>query len=225
MSFSIFDLLFPFYPPGRYHDDLYDRYWWPMSRSYPMWKNISTVSTISNYIIPLPVIQTAIEAVSKNTTLEYNWRDNEGSHYYKTYMYFADFQNSQLRQFNISFNTLTNDQYSPLFLSPSVVVNKHEWYKSDDGTYTITLKATAESILPPMINALEVYTRISHTNPKTLPTDCKNSIFIYSILFIAIPVLSGLTLLFTLMHNYNIKFITYISYKIHYLPEKHVCSQ
>uniref|UniRef100_A0A0E0QQ98 Protein kinase domain-containing protein n=1 Tax=Oryza rufipogon TaxID=4529 RepID=A0A0E0QQ98_ORYRU len=156
----------------QYHDDLYDRYWWPMSRSYPMWKNISTVSTISNYIIPLPVIQTAIEAVSKNTTLEYNWRDNEGSHYYKTYMYFADFQNSQLRQFNISFNTLTNDQYSPLmFLSPSVVVNKHEWYKSDDGTYTITLKATAESILPPMINALEVYTRISHTNPKTLPTD------------------------------------------------------
>lgn len=99
------------------------------------------------------------------------------------YLYFADFQNSQLRQFNISLNTLKADQFSPPYLAPSVMSNVDGWYKSNDGGYTITLEATAASKLPPMINAYELYTRISHINPMTLPTDCKHSLFIYSIPF------------------------------------------
>uniref|UniRef100_A0A0E0B1U9 Protein kinase domain-containing protein n=1 Tax=Oryza glumipatula TaxID=40148 RepID=A0A0E0B1U9_9ORYZ len=158
----------------EYKDDLYDRYWWPMP-SNPTWKNISTASPIdlaSNYAVPSPVIQTAIEAVSTNTTLTlYTWKDQGSNGYeYKVYMHFADFQNSQLRQFNISFNTLKEDQYSPPYLAPFVVFNTR-WYKSNDGEYNITLQATAASKLPPMINAIELYTRISHINPRTLPRD------------------------------------------------------
>uniref|UniRef100_A0A0E0QQ66 Protein kinase domain-containing protein n=1 Tax=Oryza rufipogon TaxID=4529 RepID=A0A0E0QQ66_ORYRU len=158
----------------EYKDDLYDRYWWPMP-SNPTWKNISTASPIdlaSNYAVPSPVIQTAIEAVSTNTTLTlYTWRDQGSNGYeYKVYMHFADFQNSQLRQFNISFNTLRDDQYSPPYLAPFVVSN-NGWYRSNDGEYNITLQATTASKLPPMINAIELYIRISHVNPRTLPRD------------------------------------------------------
>lgn len=159
---------------------MYDRYWWPMP-SNPTWKNISTASPIdlaSNYAVPSPVIQTAIEAVSTNTTLTlYTWRDQGSNGYeYKVYMHFADFQNSQLRQFNISFNTLRDDQYSPPYLAPFVVSN-NGWYRSNDGEYNITLQATTASKLPPMINAIELYIRISHVNPRTLPRDCKKSLF------------------------------------------------
>ncbi|KAF0920118.1 hypothetical protein E2562_033363 [Oryza meyeriana var. granulata] len=160
----------------KYDDDPYDRYWWPI-QSEPTWNNISTVLPInldSNYAVPSPVIQTAIEAVSTNTTLTFTWKDQGSNGYeYKVYLHFADFQNSQLRQFNVSLNDDVEPyQYSPPYLTSDVLYNSG-WYQpdGDDGAYSITLKATAASKLPPMINALELYTHIFHVNPKTSPTD------------------------------------------------------
>uniref|UniRef100_A0A0D9XCS3 Protein kinase domain-containing protein n=1 Tax=Leersia perrieri TaxID=77586 RepID=A0A0D9XCS3_9ORYZ len=165
--------------PGStpYNDDPYDRWWLPMP-SKPTWRNISTESPIelsSTYAVPLPVIQTAVEAVSNNTTLSIIWQDRSHKNEYKAYLHFADFQNTELRQFNIYVhNKFKVDLYSPSYLAPSVVISNPGWYKSDDidGTYNITLKATATSKLPPMINGLEAYTRIYHVNPQT---DLSNS--------------------------------------------------
>lgn len=146
----------------------------------PTWKNISSLSTIkedSNFAVPSPIMQTAIEAVDNNTILNITWVNKMPSgHNIKLLLHFADFQNSQLRQFNISFNTLRDDQYSPPYLAPFVVSN-NGWYRSNDGEYNITLQATTASKLPPMINAIELYIRISHVNPRTLPRDCKKSLF------------------------------------------------
>lgn len=171
----------------RYDTDPYDRYWWPMRSDARAWKNISTMSPIklvSNYDVPLPVIQTAIEAVSTNTTIIFGWLDQgpRKQYEYRVYLHFADFQNSQLRQFSASFNTLKSQEGSPPYLAPFVLSN-NGWYKSENGAYNITLNATAASKLPPMINAVEIYSRISHVNPKTFPRDCKHSLsfFFYSI--------------------------------------------
>ena len=49
-----------------------------------------------------------------------------------------------------------------------------EDYRATDGSYNITLVATNTSVLPPMINALEIYVRVPYETPTTLPQDCKS---------------------------------------------------
>uniref|UniRef100_J3MWN6 Malectin-like domain-containing protein n=1 Tax=Oryza brachyantha TaxID=4533 RepID=J3MWN6_ORYBR len=165
----------------RYSDDPYDRYWWPV-QSGPLWKNISTVSPIKldpNWPVPLSVMQTAIEAVSNNTKFISKWQDLESDEY-RVYLHFADFQNTEIRQLNVTINELEPFLFIPPYLAHTVARNVG-WYKSKTTIYSITVGATTASKLPVMINAFEFYTRIPNVNPKTLPRDCKHSPFIYSI--------------------------------------------
>ncbi|KAF0915187.1 hypothetical protein E2562_034148 [Oryza meyeriana var. granulata] len=158
----------------RYPDDQYDRYWWQLGYTSPTWKNLSTVSAIkqdSIYTVPSTIIQTAVEAVGNNTMLNITWQDTTTRGYgLKFFMYFADFQNSQLRQFNVSLNDVEPYQYSPPYLTSDVLYNSG-WSTATDGNYNISLVPTAASKLPPMINALEIYTLIPHHSPMTFPAD------------------------------------------------------
>ncbi|XP_051186913.1 LRR receptor-like serine/threonine-protein kinase IOS1 isoform X1 [Lolium perenne] len=116
------------------------------------------------------VLQTAITAVGNGTVLNvWAWRTNKGSSMLGVILYFSDFQNSQLRQFNVYLNDeLLAANYSPPYLSASSV--QSGWSKTTDGTYNITLGATNNS-LPPMINAFEVYTLIPNSSPRTFSKD------------------------------------------------------
>uniref|UniRef100_J3MWS0 non-specific serine/threonine protein kinase n=1 Tax=Oryza brachyantha TaxID=4533 RepID=J3MWS0_ORYBR len=158
----------------RYPDDPYDRYWWQMWYSDPTWKNISTVSTVkpdSIFAVPSAVMQTAVEAISNDTTINITWVDKTpGGRNIKLLLHFADFQNSRLRQFNASLNDGQPFQYSPPYLAADALSNTG-WWTASDGHYSIRLVPTAASKLPPMINALEMYTLISHDSPATLPAD------------------------------------------------------
>uniref|UniRef100_A0A0D9XCS1 Protein kinase domain-containing protein n=1 Tax=Leersia perrieri TaxID=77586 RepID=A0A0D9XCS1_9ORYZ len=158
----------------RYPDDTYDRYWWQMWYFDPLWKNISTVSNIkqsSSFAVPSLVMQTAIVAVDNKTVLNITWEDKTPSgHDLKLFLHFADFQNSQLRQFNTSLNDGEPYQYSPPYLTADALYNVG-WLSATDGKYSISLVPTAASKLPPMINALEVYSLISHDSPTTFPVD------------------------------------------------------
>ncbi|ONM54424.1 putative LRR receptor-like serine/threonine-protein kinase [Zea mays] len=92
------------------------------------------------------------------------------------FLHFTDFQDTQLRQFDILINenqsgpklTAYNDTW---YLTPTHVHTKS--YRADDGKYNVTLAATKASVLPPMINALEIYIRVPYESPTTLPQDCK----------------------------------------------------
>ncbi len=143
----------------------------------PTWKNISSLSTIkedSNFAVPSPIMQTAIEAVDNNTILNITWVNKMPSgHNIKLLLHFADFQNSQLRQFNASLNNVQPYQYSPPYLTADALFTSG-WSTASDGQYTIRLEPTSASKLPPMINALEIYSLISHNSPTTLQADCKN---------------------------------------------------
>ncbi|XP_015696312.1 probable LRR receptor-like serine/threonine-protein kinase At1g51810 [Oryza brachyantha] len=155
----------------RYDRDRYDRFWWQMP-SNSAWNNISTESSVkenANYAEPLSVMQTAVESVSTNTTLEVPvWEDQTPAREFILILHFADFQNSQLRQFNITFNNNGRDNYSPPHLATDAFVDR---WKAPDGKYTVRCRATAASKLPPMLNAYEFYAIISHDNPMTSPTD------------------------------------------------------
>uniref|UniRef100_A0A0E0ER51 Protein kinase domain-containing protein n=1 Tax=Oryza meridionalis TaxID=40149 RepID=A0A0E0ER51_9ORYZ len=155
----------------RYPDDPYDRRWLRMQLDRT-WKNLSTVSTIKDtsldYAVPLPVMQTAAEAVSNETSLAITGEYKAPMDQLEVFLHFADFQNSQLRQFSISFNKKASVQMRPSYLATDTL---HSTYKATGDVCTMTLTPTSESTLRPMLNAFEVYTVIPRDNPMTFPRD------------------------------------------------------
>ncbi|EEE69532.1 hypothetical protein OsJ_29005 [Oryza sativa Japonica Group] len=158
----------------RYPDDPYDRRWLRMQLDRT-WKNLSTASTIKDtsldYAVPLPVMQTAAEAVSNETSLAITGEYKAPMGQLEVFMHFADFQNSQIRQFSISFNKKASVQMRPSYLATDTL---HSTYKATGGVCTMTLTSTSESTLRPMLNAFEVYSVIPRDNPMTFPRDCNN---------------------------------------------------
>ncbi|TVU09276.1 hypothetical protein EJB05_42737, partial [Eragrostis curvula] len=158
----------------RYPYDSFDRAWWSMVDS--RWTNTSTRSAIQpdpKFVEPLPVLQTAVEASGNDTVLTpVTWKDNRATRSFMVFLHFADFQNAQLRQFDIYFNgaKLQESSYTPSFLVASCIYSSTP-VTATDATYNITLVATAKSVLPPMLNAFEVYTLHPHTSPTTFSKD------------------------------------------------------
>nr|CAB3453198.1 unnamed protein product [Digitaria exilis]CAB3486675.1 unnamed protein product [Digitaria exilis] len=159
--------------PGR----PYDRYWWSYDVPGPQWANLSTALHIDEdptFVEPLRVLQTAVTLAGNSTTFTLTWPEYREVYSFMVFLHFADFQFAQLRQFDIYFNGNRLGQsgkpFSPPYLEASCVYNS-EWYKAPDNQYNITLAATATSVLPPMLNAFEIYTEISNDNPTTLPAD------------------------------------------------------
>jgi hypothetical protein len=126
--------------------------------------------------VPSSVLQTAIAAAGNSTLLTAKtWQDNTMFRF-MFFLYFADFQNTQFRQFDIYLDDSrlvpVIKSYSPAYLSSSSVYV--ESYRATDGKYSITLASTNTSVLPPMINALEIYLRVPCEGPTTLPKDCES---------------------------------------------------
>ncbi|KAL6846308.1 hypothetical protein ACP4OV_023756 [Aristida adscensionis] len=161
----------------RYPDDPYDRYWWMTTD--PQWANLSTAQVIPpnpGFMEPLPVLQTAIAAAgNSSTTLSYPWQKHSSACPFMVFLHFSDFQNAQLRQFDIYLNgnrlrPAGEKAVSPPYLAASCVYSSG-WYRAPDGAYNLTLVATAASVLPPMLNAIEIYYLVAFDRPMTFPKD------------------------------------------------------
>ena len=166
---------------SRYPGDQYDRFWWA-SGTNPQWANMSTAQAIQpdpGSAVPLPVLQTAAAAAGNGTALNYPWRTTRATYCFMVLLHFADFQSAQLRQFDVYFNGDRLGQgekpYSPPYLAAASV--RSGWHSAVDGMYNLTLAATAASQLPPMLNALEIYTAIAMDSPATFRADCELSFF------------------------------------------------
>ncbi|GJM99007.1 hypothetical protein PR202_ga16065 [Eleusine coracana subsp. coracana] len=87
-------------------------------------------------------------------------------------------ENAQLRQFDIYFNgdrlVGGSSPYSPSYLVATCVYTSVAIPAVVDGQYNITLVSTAKSVLPPMINAIEIYTLVPRNSPTTFSKDSKN---------------------------------------------------
>uniref|UniRef100_A0A0D9XCS6 Protein kinase domain-containing protein n=1 Tax=Leersia perrieri TaxID=77586 RepID=A0A0D9XCS6_9ORYZ len=162
-----------------YPDDIYDRFWWPMDLE-STWANLSTTLTIRQepiFKVPETVLQAAITLVGNQTnlTLTY-WDDDTDKRQYVVFLHFADFQNTQIRKFNAYINDLllrpTDMQslFSPPYGADACVFTS-DWYRADDDLYRITLVGSDQSVLPPMLNAFEIYRSMLHDNPMTFPQD------------------------------------------------------
>ncbi|OQU89354.1 hypothetical protein SORBI_3002G178101 [Sorghum bicolor] len=164
--------------PTWYPADPYGRYWWNgYAAGNPRWVDELTTQPIAPddiFAVPSIVLQTAVAAAGNATALTATtWQDDTAKLRFMVLLHFADFQNTQFRQFDIYLdeNRLVpvRKSYSPSYLRSSSV--SVESYRATDGKYSITLVPTNTSVLPPIINGLEIYVRVPYENPVTLPQD------------------------------------------------------
>ncbi|MQM06845.1 hypothetical protein Taro_039671 [Colocasia esculenta] len=159
----------------RYPDDPYDRIWYTPD-SQTGWKPISSNSTAQvkpepsgEFPVPSAVMGTAVTITSFSGRLNFTVASSLGDKIYLM-MHFAELQQlraNESRVFDVYYtNTdLWFKAYRPKYLQAGVLYTSKP---GEGGTYTYSLAATGNSTLPPILNALEVYTLQQMTQ---LPTD------------------------------------------------------
>ncbi|KAK1627317.1 hypothetical protein QYE76_001632 [Lolium multiflorum] len=160
------DFLTPDFADNRYPFDPYDRIW----QSYgdvASWTNITTAESVnvsnSGFNAPSAVLQSAATPVN-GTQLDFSWstdpsiNNDDRSTSYLLLLYFAELQrlpSKALRKFDILVASWSGSRsYSPKYLFPEVV---ERMVVQGSGQLTVSLVATPDATLPPIVNAFEVY--------------------------------------------------------------------
>ncbi|KAM0847867.1 hypothetical protein ACQ4PT_054754 [Festuca glaucescens] len=165
----------------RYPDDPYDRLWFP-SVNPVLWTERSTTRKVQNvdsdsFEAPSAVLQTAIRP-RNGSQIQLSWKPqpqtNDPSPACFAIMHFTELEilsSNAVCEFYINLNgeLWHRDAATPAYLYSGPSYNTVASRKSQ---YDITINATASSTLPPIINALEVYSAIPTTN---LGTDFANA--------------------------------------------------
>ncbi|XP_074580866.1 putative LRR receptor-like serine/threonine-protein kinase At1g05700 [Curcuma longa] len=145
----------------RYPEDKYDRIWQP-ERRHPWWRTRSTNLTVHNFEqdefeAPTAVLQTAFTpARLADREMRFSWDYFEGINKFFANLHFAELENNRSRQFNISMNgELWYGPYQPPYLMSGAIYSVFPM--EDQARYNFSLTATSNSSLPPLINAVEVY--------------------------------------------------------------------
>lgn len=145
----------------RYPDDIYDRIWSPYN--YNQRTNLSTSSTIDSnahniYQPPSVVMSTAATPTNNSLPLDFYWVPDDPISQYYIYMHFAELvilNANQLRSFAITINgEIWLPSLVPQYLSTSTVYSPSVLPM---GKYQFSIFKTNSSTLPPIINALEIY--------------------------------------------------------------------
>ncbi|GJN14988.1 hypothetical protein PR202_gb01872 [Eleusine coracana subsp. coracana] len=165
----------------RYPDDPHDRIWVPWTQP-SVWDSLSVDNrvTVSNEIFEQPskVMQTAITPRNASKNIEFFWDPRPDRQYltprYAANMHFAELlSGNAVRQFDIYVNG-DAPWYRGLDLSKSylhsITIYGERPYAIAD-RYKISINVTANSTLPPMINAIEVFSVITTTNAGTDAAD------------------------------------------------------
>ncbi|KAJ3671058.1 hypothetical protein LUZ60_008484 [Juncus effusus] len=164
----------------RYPSDPYDRVWRPVDPG-SHWDTISTDKTITNnnndeFEAPSAALQFAATPANGSRQLKFNWGDGNISTEYYFVFYFSELvdltSTNDSRIFSIYHSTSSDPLAGPF--SPPYLVGFHY---SANGFFTgleypnISIRATSSSTLPPIINAIEIYSREIPTQPMTDLTD------------------------------------------------------
>ncbi|XP_047044152.1 probable LRR receptor-like protein kinase At1g51890 [Lolium rigidum] len=166
----------------RFPDDPHDRIWMPLSKPTE-WSEISTTKKVQNmnadsFEAPSAVMQTAITPINATSPIEFSWdaqpNVNDPSPGYICVLHLSELQilsGNAVRQFYITVNGEFWDPrgFTPQYLYTNAAYNtdpNHQFHQ-----YNVSLNATANSTLPPILNALEVFSVLSTIGITTAPTD------------------------------------------------------
>ncbi|KAF8727331.1 hypothetical protein HU200_018933 [Digitaria exilis] len=166
----------------RYPDDPYDRAWTPWINPEE-WSEISTAEQVGGLpTAPSAVMQTAVTPLNgTKMSIAFSWVAVPNHVYpvprYICFFHYAELQSldakkNETRQFYITINgkPFYHLPITPHYLFTDAVYDtKPNWWGFDQ--YNVTLNATANSTLPPVINAVEVFSVISTANVGTYAQD------------------------------------------------------
>ncbi|KAJ3678980.1 hypothetical protein LUZ61_021144 [Rhynchospora tenuis] len=152
-----------------YPFDAHDRLW--ISQMQSSWTAISTSSKIGGFSFEVPslVLQTAASPLSVNGSIDITWKASDQFTKFFVVLHISEIQvlsNSSLREFCIFADGVQNFK-DPIRLN--YLWTLYALYTDTGCTdYNMSLKSTARSTLPPILNAFEVYTIVPSTK---FPTD------------------------------------------------------
>lgn len=145
------------------------------------WTNVSTSSEVKpdqDYATPTKVMQTAVTTSNTRQPLDYNWTSTNESTIFFILLHISEIENispTDHRELNIFGNGVLKFNRSYV---PSELASGWASYADLGKTeYNLSLKATSNSTLPPLLNALEVYVV---TFAIGIPTNSEDGMFYYS---------------------------------------------
>ncbi|XP_039129691.1 probable LRR receptor-like serine/threonine-protein kinase At1g51880 [Dioscorea cayenensis subsp. rotundata] len=154
---------------GDFTGDMFNRIW--KAEGFPNYNNISSSPQFMEVYVenepPNTVVENAIEASSLFGPIILSFNPSQTNQSLCAILYFIEVSNlrqmNDSREFQIDIGTTKNASAVNLQLGNSVVVTLyHEWV---DGPVNITMKAVQGSSLPPLINAMEVYSTMKMQSP------------------------------------------------------------
>ncbi|OMO70929.1 hypothetical protein CCACVL1_18574 [Corchorus capsularis] len=160
-----------------YKADAYDNIW--LSYNIPNSVAINTSLDIdtraSTYGLPVGVLMTACRSLNLSYSLSFSFSYNSASStsQYFTVIHFAEIAEdarNKLTQFNISFNDFDNTKRT-ITLEYLKALSLSFQNLTTDGDFSLTLVATPESDLPPILNALDIYQVLHFPNSPTHQSD------------------------------------------------------
>uniref|UniRef100_A0A8R7JVU9 non-specific serine/threonine protein kinase n=1 Tax=Triticum urartu TaxID=4572 RepID=A0A8R7JVU9_TRIUA len=167
----------------RFPDDPYDRIWDTWSRP-TVWREMSTTEKVDgfdngNFEVPMKVMQMAITPLNASENIKVYWlaepQPNNPLPGYLGVFHFAELElldGNTSRQFHINLNDQPLSSLravTPAYHSITTIYN--EFTNPRESRYNISIKATANSTLPPIINAYEVFSVFTTTNVGTESQD------------------------------------------------------
>ncbi|XP_019091471.1 PREDICTED: probable LRR receptor-like serine/threonine-protein kinase At1g51880 [Camelina sativa] len=146
----------------RYGKDVFDRVWAPYN--FGKWSQISTNQTVNvnnDYQPPEFAMVTASVPTDPDQPMNISLPGEDSTVRFYVVMQFAEIQelrSNETREFNIMYNDRhIYGPFRPLNYTTTSVYTPFELVADANGLYIFSLQRTGNSTLPPILNAMEVY--------------------------------------------------------------------
>ncbi|WZY84179.1 hypothetical protein YC2023_030563 [Brassica napus] len=160
----------------RYPNDIHDRKWYPFFDSKE-WTEVTTdlnVNASNSYKPPQIVMASASTPISTFWPWNFTWTLPSSTTQFYVYLHFAEIQTLKsldTREFKVTMNgKLAYERYSPRMLATETIFFSTP-QQCEGGKCILELTKTPKSTLPPLINALELFTLIDFPQLETNQDD------------------------------------------------------
>ncbi|WZZ43043.1 hypothetical protein YC2023_039302 [Brassica napus] len=160
----------------KYPNDVHDRKWYPFFDSKE-WTEVTTdlnVNASNSYKPPQIVMASASTPISTFWPWNFTWTLPSSTTQFYVYLHFAEIQTLKsldTREFQVTMNgKLAYERYSPKMLATETIFFSTP-QQCEGGKCILELTKTLKSTLPPLINALELFTVIDFPQLETNQDD------------------------------------------------------